>query len=255
LEYSAVAKYESNLRGRDFVVGDIHGAFGLARAALKRVGFVAGEDRLFCVGDLIDRGAASSEVLEFLEMPGVYSVMGNHDYDLSTMSIELARQLAAHNWNGLGWIASVDDEKLAKIQARLARLPLAIQVGDVGIVHAEVPAGMDWEGFLEAMEGGEDPVALESALWGRERVEARDERGVRGVGRVFSGHTVQWGGGRRLGNMLAIDTGAVFAELGEPMGFLTMVRLDCPEDEFDVEAGSAIESGVFTGRRRPGGEA
>lgn len=249
-DYVAVAKFEANELGRDFVVGDIHGSFGLARSAMARVGFKPGLDRLFCVGDLVDRGAASAEVLDFLDIPGVHSVMGNHDYDLATMSIELARQLAQHNWNGLGWVASVEDEKLARIQARLAMLPLAIQVGEVGIVHAEVPAGMGWPDFIEAIEEGGDQVALESVLWGRARVEARDERGVRGIGRVFSGHTIQWGGGRKLGNMRAIDTGAVFSELGEPMGFLTMVELDCPEDEFDTEGGSSVVSGVFTGRIR-----
>ncbi len=46
-----------NRRGRDFVVGDLHGYLGALQDALARAGFDPGCDRLFSTGDLIDRGA------------------------------------------------------------------------------------------------------------------------------------------------------------------------------------------------------
>ena len=46
-----------------------------------------------------------------------------------------------------------------------------------------------------------------------------------GIGRVFVGHTPQWGGLRRYGNVYAIDTGAVFGWLGMD-GHLTCVNIE-----------------------------
>jgi len=52
---SAVCCFGENREGRDFVVGDIHGMFGHLRMLLKQVSFDAEVDRLFSVGDLVDR--------------------------------------------------------------------------------------------------------------------------------------------------------------------------------------------------------
>jgi len=45
-----------NKKGRDFVCGDIHGCFDQLEEKLSQVNFDKSTDRLFCVGDLIDRG-------------------------------------------------------------------------------------------------------------------------------------------------------------------------------------------------------
>ena len=52
--------------GRDWVVGDVHGCFTTLREALLAIDFEHGRDRLFSVGDLIDRGPNSIEALEWL---------------------------------------------------------------------------------------------------------------------------------------------------------------------------------------------
>ncbi|WP_156803421.1 metallophosphoesterase [Frateuria aurantia] len=46
-------------------MGEIHGCFSRLEAALALVGFDAGRDRLFAVGDLVDRGPESAEVLNW----------------------------------------------------------------------------------------------------------------------------------------------------------------------------------------------
>ena len=53
--------------GRDWVVGDVHGCFHTLRQALIDTGFEHGRDRLFSVGDLINRGPNSIEALEWLD--------------------------------------------------------------------------------------------------------------------------------------------------------------------------------------------
>ena len=52
---------------RDWVVGDVHGCFETLRQALRGIDFEYGRDRLFSVGDLIDRGPNSIGALEWLE--------------------------------------------------------------------------------------------------------------------------------------------------------------------------------------------
>ena len=55
-------RFELNTAGRDFGVGDIHGYFTKLQAALDAIGFNPAVDRLFSVGDLVDRGPESAEV-------------------------------------------------------------------------------------------------------------------------------------------------------------------------------------------------
>ena len=63
----AVVRFEANALGRDFAVGDIHGAFADLRRALDAIGFDEHRDRLFSVGDLVDRGPESEAALEWLK--------------------------------------------------------------------------------------------------------------------------------------------------------------------------------------------
>ncbi|MBS9403701.1 hypothetical protein KG088_08670 [Halomonas sp. TRM85114] len=64
-----ITKHEENTSGRDFFVGDIHGQYGLLREAMARVAFDTRRDRLFSVGNLVDRGSASFECLSLAFEP------------------------------------------------------------------------------------------------------------------------------------------------------------------------------------------
>lgn len=69
---------------RQILVGDIHGCADALKRLLDEVGFDPAQDRLRCVGDLVNRGGQSLEVLRFLHKQGesVESVLGNHDLHL-----------------------------------------------------------------------------------------------------------------------------------------------------------------------------
>ena len=71
--------FNRNQRGRDFVVGDIHGHFSALEMLLLQVNFDPEHDRVFSVGDMIDRGPESWRVIEFLNHPWFHSIMGNHE--------------------------------------------------------------------------------------------------------------------------------------------------------------------------------
>ena len=69
--------------GRDWVVGHVHGCFQTLRHALAAIEFEHGQDWLFSVGDLIDRGPNSIEALEWLEAERFEAVvMGNHEAEI-----------------------------------------------------------------------------------------------------------------------------------------------------------------------------
>lgn len=230
---SRVLRLEANQVGRDFVIGDIHGAYDLVLEAMRKVEFNKTCDRLFSVGDLIDRGPDSHRCLKFLQQPYVYAIRGNHEQMLIDMHADGEPHEAVVEWmsarNGFGWWKTTPQTTRDQILDAVKALPLAIEIqtlrGTVGLIHAEIPPGMSWPTFLSRIERGDEKV-IETCLEGRDRYRARDEGGVPGVGRVFVGHTVHWGGATRYGNVYAIDTGAVFGHLGiKDKGSLTMAKL------------------------------
>ena len=226
-EYKMV---KANDVGRDFVVGDIHGMFDRVEEALAKVNFDRDRDRLFCVGDLIDRGPQSKDVGRFLDQPFVYAVCGNHEDALLQMHAESARPDSEALLDGAEWWRDLSKADRRAIISRLKRLPFVIEVptprGNVAFLHADVPRGMHWSDFRAALKSDPETVR-KTVLWGRARIWREDDSGVPGIGRVFVGHTPQPGGLRRYGNVYAIDTGAVFGWMGMD-GHLTCVDIQSP---------------------------
>lgn len=231
-----IVEHALNQDGRDFIIGDIHGAFDLLLDAMDQAGFDKDKDRLFSVGDLIDRGSASSLCTHFLGKPWFHAVRGNHEDmlidmyagrepDQATLAFMVAR-------NGFAWWLATPEIIRQEILEAVRKLPLAIEVktvrGHVGLIHADIPLGMSWQDFTANIKR-RDKKTIETCLWGRKRIHEEHQDGVVGIDRVFVGHTPQWTPGvLRLGNIYAIDTGAVFGRHGhEDGGRLTMADMCC----------------------------
>jgi serine/threonine protein phosphatase 1 len=133
------ARLPRNLLGRDFVVGDLHGHRALLESELDRLGFDPGADRLFSVGDLIDRGPDSLGTLALLEQPWFHAVLGNHELMLlNWLGLHDSRlhSRRAFESGGGRWVleAAMRHRKtLRRLADRVAALPLALHV------DAEVP--------------------------------------------------------------------------------------------------------------------
>lgn len=217
-----IKHFERNKVGRDFAVGDIHGHFSRLQEALDKIAFDPEVDRLFTVGDLVDRGPECRDALDWLARPWFHPVRGNHDdyvCRFDTCDVD--------NWvyNGGAWFAGLAWDEQREFAAIFRDIPLAIEVetreGLVGLVHADVP-GSSWlelPGFFDNRNG------RNYVMWSRNRFEHSDSSGVRGVRAVIVGHTPV----KRpvmLGNVYHIDTAGWMPDRG---GYFTLMNLETLE--------------------------
>jgi serine/threonine protein phosphatase 1 len=64
---------------KTFVIGDIHGCFTELQELLDKAG-IADDDRIIALGDIVDRGPYTPQVLEFFcNSTSRLSLMGNHE--------------------------------------------------------------------------------------------------------------------------------------------------------------------------------
>jgi serine/threonine protein phosphatase 1 len=211
-----VQRVARNFKGRDLAVGDIHGSFDSLQRALDRIGFDPAVDRLFAVGDLVDRGPQSHQVLDWLAQPWFFSVCGNHDYMIWRSQTGLAFPLVDSQRLGNAWFAALADDQRAAIGQGLQALPLAIEVataaGWVGLVHASCP-GNDWNALHDLDLRQLDDLRSEAGqcMWSTQRAVTGDTRRVRNIRAVIHGH-ITVGSHMVLGNVHFIDTGGWRAE-------------------------------------------
>ena len=232
----AFARVEGNpTAGRDFVVGDVHGEFATLETLLSRVGFAPQHDRLFALGDLVDRGPRSVDALAWMESGRIaLSVRGNHEQMLLERMQEVEnnpdnwRPLTMHPW----FTRDVPREQWARWQAMVHTMPIALTIrtaaGAVGLVHAS-PTARNWDTMLAQLAAGDtDTMWLALNSTARARADARraEHEGIPvfgtidGVRAVVTGHTIH-DSVMRTDNVWHIDTGA-----GGSGGALTLARID-----------------------------
>ena len=167
-----VMAHPANLQGRDFIVGDLHGHPDVLRRLMDHEAFDYDTDRLFSVGDLVDRGPNSAGALDLLDQPWFYPVLGNHDAmllatlnlgHLREMRREEAQRTAAYadlfaRNGGWDWFRPyrMDEEPCERWRSALSQVPL------VRIVDAEntAPAGRFQVLHAELAAEREDGVAV-----------------------------------------------------------------------------------------------
>ena len=203
-----------NRHGRDFVVGDVHGCFRTLERALAKLSFDAAHDRLFGVGDLVERGPHSLQASNWLERHFAAVTLGNHDRAALSW---LEARLRGSAPPAEGWIQVLDPREHQCWHEALLRMPLALTIetpyGRVGVVHAEAPHP-DWDRATVLLEAGE-ACHIDDALLGFEEytpaILEMKKQPVAGVRALVSGHFVVEDVTVRA-NRWNLDTGAGFAD-------------------------------------------
>lgn len=168
-----------------YAIGDVQGCFLTLEALLRRSPFEPTEDRLWLVGDLVNRGPRSLEVLRWARDQGerVVVVLGNHDLHLLAVAAG-ARRVKARDT--LQQVLEADDADA--LIDWLRRQPLIYLENDRVLVHAGIPPDWglkvaqaearaverrlqsnDWKEFLRELYAGEAPRRWREDRRGRSR--------------------------------------------------------------------------------------
>jgi bis(5'-nucleosyl)-tetraphosphatase (symmetrical) len=141
-----------------YAIGDVQGCFAALRALMEEIEFDARRDRLWFVGDLVNRGPRSLEVLRFVRDLGerAVTVLGNHDLHLVMVSEGFGRK---HAEDTLDEILGAPDRD--ELLAWVRRQPLIHIQDEYLVVHAGLLP--QWSAGRARELAGEAEQALQCA--------------------------------------------------------------------------------------------
>ena len=167
-----------------YAIGDVQGCDDELGELLSLLRFDLSHDRLLFVGDLVNRGPKSAEVLRrvkaLADAGAADSVLGNHDFFLVMAFEGFSRQ---HPGDTLDSVLAAPDAQL--LINWLRQRPLLLECGDCLVVHAGLLPGWSvadarmYAREIEAALGGPDYRSFLRDLFGNEpRIWHSDLRGL-----------------------------------------------------------------------------
>lgn len=160
-----------------YAIGDIQGCYGALQKLLGEIGFSASRDRLWLVGDLVNRGDASLEVLRFVRSLGRAAVttLGNHDLHLIMLAEGCSRRGKEDTLDAV--LAAPDrDELLAWLRAQ----SMFHVEDEYAMVHAgvlpqwSIPQARELGREVELALNAPDYADFLANMWGSEPAEWND---------------------------------------------------------------------------------
>ena len=127
-----------------WAVGDIHGDYQLLQSRLHQLSFCPETDLLISVGDNIDHGPESLNVLRLLNQPWFTSAKGNHE----AMALEAFETGDGNMWLARGgdWFFDLNDseqQEAIDLLLKFHHLPHIIEITNdtikYVIAHADYP--------------------------------------------------------------------------------------------------------------------
>ncbi|KAA0445791.1 MAG: symmetrical bis(5'-nucleosyl)-tetraphosphatase [Candidatus Thioglobus sp.] len=120
----------------DYFIGDVQGCFDSLQKLLRKAQFSTDKDRLFFLGDVVNRGNKSLQTLRFIKDLGANAQMllGNHDFHL--LACVLGNGIVGNKDTFSDIISAKDCFELIDF---LRQQPLAIEHKNAILVHAGVP--------------------------------------------------------------------------------------------------------------------
>lgn len=209
---------------RTLAIGDIHGRIEALKEVLKLSKFDYATDRLIVIGDIVDGGYNTYEVVEeLLKIKDVVFVIGNHDvWFMNHIQSGWAEEI---------WLSQGGKNTLKSYKARVmpeehisGTIYVVMQNARVPKTHLEffnkaIPYYIQdnrlfVHGGFDARHGKTvDQCDLEFLTWDRDLIEyAREGNIIPGYERVFVGHTTTQSYSfeehpLRFGNLMMIDCG------------------------------------------------
>ncbi len=153
-----------------WVIGDIQGCFDELVELLDNIAFDQTKDKLWLVGDLVNRGPKSLETLRFIRDLGdaAITVLGNHDLHLLAVAAGVGRQ---HKKDTLQAILDAPDCKELLQWLRLR--PLAHHDPELGILMVHAGVAPQWDVVttlqrakeVQVLLRGSNPAAFYQAMY------------------------------------------------------------------------------------------
>jgi len=120
----------------DYAIGDVQGCFNSLNALLKKINFNIDRDRLYFLGDVVNRGTHSLETLRFIHSnkDNADMVLGNHDFHLLVCAFT---ERSPNKKDTFQDILKASDKNT--LLDYLLERPLVFEYEDALMVHAGVP--------------------------------------------------------------------------------------------------------------------
>lgn len=127
---------------RKICIGDVHGHYQGLMQLLNAIA-PGRDDQVYFLGDLIDRGPESAQVVEFVRQSPYQSLLGNHEQlMLDAFTSGEIDHAALRTWymsGGRETLDSYHDQELLLVHMNwMARLPVYLDLGAYWLVHAGV---------------------------------------------------------------------------------------------------------------------
>lgn len=208
------------MSNRRFVIGDVHGHYNALSSLFEAIA-PEKEDQVYFLGDLIDRGSQSAQVVKFVIDNNYHCLLGNHEIMLLEVFkggkiCHQAFQVWLHN-GGYATVNSYGSKIPQEHIDWFRSLPLYLDLGDFWLVHA----GLHPQIPLEKQTS-------EQFCWIRAQFHSMDTPYFKDK-LIITGHTITFTfPGVRAGKLaagegwLSIDTGVYHRN----QGWLTAVELN-----------------------------
>ncbi|MFZ4703687.1 MAG: symmetrical bis(5'-nucleosyl)-tetraphosphatase, partial [Candidatus Methylumidiphilus sp.] len=124
----------------EYAIGDVQGCFGELTLLLEKIAFNPRFDRLYFVGDIVNRGPKSLETLRFIKNLGesAVTVLGNHDLHLLAVACGASKTKRKDTFDDI--LSAPDREELL---FWLRTRPLLHSEEKFCLIHAGLPPQWD----------------------------------------------------------------------------------------------------------------
>ena len=162
-----------------YVFGDIQGCYTELSRLLEKLRYDPASDKLWFVGDLINRGPDNVRTLELImSLPGITAVLGNHELHFIAVALGKQRLMRSDTFSDL-----LEHAELPKYVEYLRRLPITHMdsAQNLVMVHAGLPPQLDAVTCcnlgreVEQMLRSDEHPAYFDAMYGNEPARWRED--------------------------------------------------------------------------------